>query len=200
MRTKGEETKRKIVRTARRLFRQQGYGNTTIDDICREAEVKRGNLYFHFKSKQELALEAINDLTDRQIPFFRELSEDEKDPARRIELMIDGIVNYYRARGEKGNCLFGNIAQELADSDRILAEAAGRFFREWIDLLQQLFEEAKAQGILETGTDARALSHLIVSSVEGAIILYKASHNPDAYTSIGEALKSVIHCHKVPQS
>lgn len=98
MTTKGEITKRKIVDTARRLFRKQGYVNTSIDDICTESGVKRGNLYFHFKSKEEVAQAAIEDATSKHLPFFETLMADEPDPLKKVELMIDGIVSYYVSR------------------------------------------------------------------------------------------------------
>ncbi|MBI4966346.1 MAG: TetR/AcrR family transcriptional regulator [Desulfomonile tiedjei] len=99
MATKGESTKGKIVQTAQRLFRKQGYGKTSIDDICRESGVKRGNLYFYFKSKEEVAQAAIEYAVSIHVPFFETLIADETDPLRKIELMIDGIVAYYVARG-----------------------------------------------------------------------------------------------------
>jgi AcrR family transcriptional regulator len=97
--TKGESTKGKIVEAAQRLFGKQGYGKTSIDDICRESGVKRGNLYFYFKSKEEVAKAAIEQAVSRIIPFFEALMADETEPLRKIELMIDGIVGYYAARG-----------------------------------------------------------------------------------------------------
>jgi len=87
------------VATARRLFRHQGYRHTSMDDICRESGVKRGNVYFYFKSKEELARAAIRDALDKQMPFFEALIQDETDPLRKVELMIDGIVAYHAARG-----------------------------------------------------------------------------------------------------
>jgi AcrR family transcriptional regulator len=99
MTTKGEATKARIIDTARRLFRLQGYAKTSIDDICKESGVKRGNLYFYFDSKEEVAKSAIEDALERQMPFFEHMMTDETDPIRRIELLIDGIVGYHVARG-----------------------------------------------------------------------------------------------------
>ncbi len=99
MTTKGEATKAKIIDTARRLFRLQGYAKTSVDDICRESEVKRGNLYFYFRSKEEIAKAAIEDALEKQMPFFEHIMTDETDPLRRIELLIDGIIGYHAARG-----------------------------------------------------------------------------------------------------
>lgn len=101
MATKGEITKSRIIDTARRLFRKQGYAKTSIDDICTESGVKRGNLYFYFKSKEDIARAAIEDAVTKNIPFFEALMADEADPLKKIELMIDGIVSFHIARGGK---------------------------------------------------------------------------------------------------
>jgi AcrR family transcriptional regulator len=96
---KGETTKRRIVDAARRLFRKQGYAMTSIDDICSASGVKRGNLYFYFKSKEDIAQAAIEDAASKILPFFKELMADEVHPLKKIELMIDGIVSFHVARG-----------------------------------------------------------------------------------------------------
>lgn len=101
MSSKGQTTKAKIIDTARRLFRLQGYEKTSIEHICSESGVKRGNLYFYFRSKEEIAKAAIEDALEKQIPFFEHMMADETDPIRKIELLIDGIIAYHSARGCK---------------------------------------------------------------------------------------------------
>jgi TetR/AcrR family transcriptional repressor of nem operon len=192
MSTKGEATKKKIIRAAKRLFRLKGYGDTSIDDICRESGVKRGNLYFYFKSKEELARVAIDEAAEKNIPFLEAMMDDEPDPLRRIELMIDGIIAYYKSRGSKASCMFGTIAQEVGESNRVLADATNRFFISWTQLLSSQFDEAKDTGRISHEHDSTALSHLIISSLEGALILYKASMQQDAYNKTRDALKSTL--------
>lgn len=99
MGTRGQATREKIIRASRRLLRHQGYSKTSIEEICKESGVTRGNLYFYFRSKEELAVAVIDDSTERHIPFFHSLMDDERDPLRKIELMIDGILAFYTARG-----------------------------------------------------------------------------------------------------
>lgn len=192
MGSKGAVTKNRIIKTARMLFRLNGFGNTSIDDICRESGVTRGNLYFYFRSKEALARAAIEDSAQKKIQFFESLMEDEPDPLRKIELLIDGITAYYVSRGSKASCLFGTIAQEVGDSSNELAEATNGFFTAWDDLLTGLFDEAKATGIIEDDRDSEALSYLLISSLEGALILYKASKDVKAYTKTHDALKAVL--------
>lgn len=52
--TKGEQTRARILQTALRLFRERGYHETTMRVIADEAEVALGNTYYYFRSKEEL--------------------------------------------------------------------------------------------------------------------------------------------------
>ena len=99
---KGEVTRHTLIETARRLFRLQGYFNTSIDDISKASGINRGNLYFHFRSKEELAVAALEQALEKEFPFLERFMGDEEDPLRRLELMIGGIVGYNQKRGCKG--------------------------------------------------------------------------------------------------
>ena len=94
MGAKGEITKDKIIKTARHLFKHQGYKNTTIDDICNSSGVKRGNLYFYFKGKENLAYAVIADAIEREFPLLNRMMEDQSDPLAKVKALIDGMVQY----------------------------------------------------------------------------------------------------------
>src|SRR5437763_17160396 len=51
--------KTRLLNAALHSIRQKGYAATTVDDICREAGVTKGSFFHHFKSKDDLALAAI---------------------------------------------------------------------------------------------------------------------------------------------
>ena len=51
---KGDETKSLIVAKAIELFRERGYDQVTIEDICRELNIVRGTFYYHFRTKDEV--------------------------------------------------------------------------------------------------------------------------------------------------
>lgn len=58
---KGEQTRELILSTALRMFREQGYGKTTMRAIAGEAGVSVGNAYYYFGSKEHL-MQAYYDL------------------------------------------------------------------------------------------------------------------------------------------
>lgn len=73
---KGGKTKSKIVSAAWRLFYEQGYDNTTIDEIIEESKTSRGSFYHYFEGKDSL-LSSLSYLFDEK---YEELMET-LDPA-----------------------------------------------------------------------------------------------------------------------
>lgn len=49
-----KSTKRQIINWAVRLFKERGYNNVSVKDICRLGDISRGTFYYHFKSKDEI--------------------------------------------------------------------------------------------------------------------------------------------------
>src|ERR1700724_3921424 len=58
--TKGEQTRRKIVAAAAPIFNQQGYEGSSLADLMAATGLKKGGIYRHFSSKEELAAEAFD--------------------------------------------------------------------------------------------------------------------------------------------
>ncbi len=55
----GLDTRKAILNTCSHLFVEKGYHNSSIDDICREAHVNRGSIYYHFKDKENIRYEVL---------------------------------------------------------------------------------------------------------------------------------------------
>lgn len=67
--------KKNIVSSAWRLFYEQGYENTTIDDIIEEANTSRGSFYHYFDSKDAL-LSSLSYLFDDKYEELKEIMPD----------------------------------------------------------------------------------------------------------------------------
>src|SRR4051794_28206952 len=55
----GALRRRAILKAARTVFARQGYANTVVDDIARQAEIGKGTLYLYFPSKEQIYLAAL---------------------------------------------------------------------------------------------------------------------------------------------
>ena len=192
MGSKGEVTRQKLLKAARKLFLYKGYANTSVGDICQEAGVNRGNLYFHFPGKRELAIAVLETARDRELPFMRQAMGDEPDPLKRLELMLSGVARYNLERGCRGGCLFGNLAQETGDSEPPIAQAASKFFITWEEMIAGLLEQARRQGSLKPSADIQSLARLVISAMEGALLIAKAGKDPSHLEQTVDALLDLL--------
>jgi len=60
VKSKGAETRQRIIAEAAPLFNQRGYEGCSIQDIMSATGLEKGGIYRHFESKEELAAEAFD--------------------------------------------------------------------------------------------------------------------------------------------
>ena len=84
-----EERRLEIIQTSERLFRENGYTNTSVDAIIKEMGVAKGLFYYYFKSKEEV-LEAIVDHTlDQIVAMAQQIADDPSlDALTKMQLLL----------------------------------------------------------------------------------------------------------------
>src|ERR1700723_1378074 len=97
----GSDAKVKLAQAAFRLFHEAGYNGSSIQDIVNAAGLPKGTFYNHFKSKELLALEILEQYS-HLIPST--LSADsEVSPLKRLKEHFESVAGAYRgAKFEKG--------------------------------------------------------------------------------------------------
>ena len=86
MRKTSNQTKSRIVSAAWKLFYQNGYENTTIDDIAELSQTSKGTFYHYFDSKDNL-LGSLSDLFDKKYEELESTMDPNSDPIERLLLM-----------------------------------------------------------------------------------------------------------------
>lgn len=100
-----QERVQRIHRAGGKLFLKKGYTNTTMRDICKEAELSTGAVYFYFKSKDEIytgiCVESLNILLD----FFQQVVKTLNKPRERIFGFAKAVVRFYAQYRERWKML-----------------------------------------------------------------------------------------------
>lgn len=129
-----EEKKLQIIRTACKLFANNGYHNTTIPDIARELNMSVGNLYNYFESKEELAKEVmitVSKLVAERLKHINKEKISTKDKIKNLVIsffeialqepeLVDYFLRVFLANREvfKGGCegfaCVGEVVTEIA--------------------------------------------------------------------------------------
>ncbi|MFI8188513.1 ScbR family autoregulator-binding transcription factor [Streptomyces sp. NPDC085946] len=151
-------TRRTILEAAAAVFDERGYTSATIGEILERAGVTKGALYFHFASKEELALGVFAEQLAISLP---------PQPSKLQELVDSGLVMAQRLRCEPLVRASVGLAldQGAMDLDRTPA------FQMWIDQNKQLLTEARERGELLPHVDAAETAELLVGSFSGVQLL-----------------------------
>jgi len=196
MQSKGTVTKQIIIENIIEHIHLHGFAQTSMNDIIALTGVKKGNLYFHFKSKEELILQALKEAQRQYQEYLDKHTRRVSHPISKIEAMLDAVFEYHSKRKFIGGCIFGNTATEMADKHPEFREFINTVFKQWIQWIENQLEEGIAMGILKNETPVQELSHHIIAALEGGILLAKVSKDKkDLYHAI-QCIKTLLNYYK----
>ena len=175
--TKGERTRQKIVADTAALFNTRGYEGTSLTDLMAATGLKKGGIYRHFGSKEELAAEAF-DYAWNAARAAREPDIDQNaDPIGWLKAHIDNLVS--RRPAIAGGCPILNTAIEADDGNQVLRARVARALRAWISRVEKVLVLALRKGKIHAGTDPSAVATVIVSTLEGALMISRLEKTAD---------------------
>ena len=159
--TRADSTRQQILRAAAHQFARQPYHQVGLDDVLAEAELTKGAMYFHFRSKHALALAIIDDQTTRSSEVVAELL------ARKfsgLETLID--FSYVLA--------VQDIREDIARAGLHLLESIGRIeglqadlLGAWVQTVARTVERAIGEGDVFDECDPEDVGRLLVSIYMG---------------------------------
>ncbi|MGK5044559.1 TetR/AcrR family transcriptional regulator [Janthinobacterium sp. GB4P2] len=154
-----EETRASLLATARKVFSERGYANTSMDDLTAQVGLTRGALYHHFGDKKGL-LEAVVEHIDAEI-------DD------RLQAISDGADDAWegfriRCRAYLEMALEPEIQRiVLRDARAVLGGTSPASQRHCIESMQRLIDKLIQQGVVAEASP-QALASLIYGSLAEA--------------------------------
>lgn len=177
MRVSQTITKRdQIIRAAAQLVHRKGFHRTSVDEILETAEAGKGQFYHYFKSKDEVGL-AIVDRASAQIHATLLERLDQGQGLEAIDWMLDCLIKTARQRQCGGGCPLGNLAAEMSDLDEEFRLKLARIFESWRIMIERTLRAAQQRGEITPDVGAEELSFLVLSTIEGGILLAKVEHD-----------------------
>lgn len=189
---RSHESERKLLDSALYVFRAKGYSASTVDDICSHAGLTKGSFFYHFKSKEDLALRSVDHFSAMANRLFSSAPYHIlNDPLERLLGYIDFRISILVGSLPEYTCLLGTIVQEAYDTHPNIRGAIDRALTLHIDMLSVDIEKAKQQYAPNATWTADSLSYLIQSVLQGSFIFAKAYQSPRV---VRECLEH-LHCH-----
>jgi AcrR family transcriptional regulator len=165
----------KLLDAACTAFGAKGYEATSVDELLAVAGVSPSNFYYHFDSKEALALEVLEKTFDGSRAKFGPIFESPSfGAAEKLERLHALFVQRMEKNGCCGGCPMGNLATELSDSQPRAREKIARFFEECIGGIESVVRQGMGSGEFRDDLDPRAAADLLFGSLEGLMLLSKS--------------------------
>jgi TetR/AcrR family transcriptional repressor of nem operon len=189
------DRKSEIVNAAAGLMCRQGFQQTSIDDVIREAGLSgKAHFYHHFKSKEELGYAVLARAFEQFVEHGLAIMRDPMiDPLQRLNGFIDTVVLAQAARRCQGGCPFANLATELSDSHEGFRQRLETVFERWAAQIESLLWEVRPR--LKDGVDTGRLARFIIATLEGALLMSRVKREIGVIEGIAEDLKQFVATH-----
>lgn len=177
---KGRATRERLLATARRLFGERGYENTSIEAILEATGIARGALYHHFASKEAVFDAVLDDLVAEIAARATAAARANEDP---VTSLHEGFASWLRT------ALDPTVQRiVLLDSPSVVGWARLREIDEQRTLagikatLRQLADERR----IPDG-DVDLVAHMLLAAVNEAALLIAEADDPQSALDAGQA-------------
>jgi len=177
------DKRERLVDAAVDLFHHRGYGQTSLSDIAEQSGVPLGNVYYYFKTKDDLANAVIEERIHHQHDMFQQC-EQAKDPQTSLFKFLDILIDLSGDISRYG-CPIGGLCQELNKDDSELAGKAD-------ELLSQALKWTTVQFKLMGKKDAAKLAQHLMATMHGASLLANTFSKPDIIKEEATRMKAWI--------
>ncbi len=161
--------KEQLIESAAKLFHQVGFKQTSIADIAQDSGVPLGNVYYYFKTKDDLAAAVIEQRTEFLKNQAKQWDEN-PDPRERLlnllamqESMKDEVAKY--------GCPMGSMCQEL-DKERPPVASEADELMNWV--LKWITRQFKEMGQKE----ADEFGLQLMTAIQGCGVVANALKDP----------------------
>lgn len=151
-----------ILRAATRVFARNGYFNSKVADIAREAEVADGTVYLYFKSKEEILHSIFDQNMAEAIKSGRVLIEKLQDPGEKLRRIA--MLHLERLGADPDLAVVFQV--ELRSSTKFMEEFSAAGFAEYLGLLRQTFEEGQRSGVFRKDLNAKLVSKILFGALD----------------------------------
>lgn len=143
-----------ILKAARRCFIESGFHPTRMDDIAKAAELSKGGVYFHFKSKQEVFECLVEEEYERSMSVIQEAMEGDESLFEKMQKIGGHFLEYFGSSPDAAR--FFIVMAEMALRDDDLSKRLLQMQTAFID---------KIAGMLQHGIDDGALRPMDTTAV-----------------------------------
>jgi AcrR family transcriptional regulator len=169
-------TRARLVAAASQLFAAHGYAATSVAAIGDAAEVSRGLVNFHFRTKERLLHAVIEGLVAELEAHMFPANVEVRAPFELLGILIDAHRAFVTEQPERARLLFRLQAEEL--NPTLGLDAFAKLHERWLERTRPWWDAALAAGELDPLLDHNAVATVVIGALRGIALEWLLA--PDA--------------------
>ena len=183
-----QSTRERMLTATAELLQERGFRGTSLNDILEESDAPRGSIYYHFPGgKEELALEATRLEVQRITDYLVAAFENSAGPVEAIRAYVHGAREHTRTSGYRLGCPVASLVLDAPEPFSSVAEICRQALEEWHEIIR---DGLAAGGVSDERADS--LATLILTSVEGALIMARSRRDPAPLDTLADELAGAV--------
>jgi TetR/AcrR family transcriptional regulator, transcriptional repressor for nem operon len=182
--TQTSDKRDRLVEAAMNLAYRQGFRRTSLADIAKEARVPLGNVYYYFKTKEEIG-RAVVETHLARVRLLQQRLNTMSSAGDRLCAFVQMTLDNRKILARSG-CPIGTLCTELHKDSGVLAKQSSVLFTELLSYLEKQFRALGAQG------DAHGLAVHLLAALEGIAVIAHSLGDPKIVVMEAERLQRWI--------
>lgn len=170
---KGERTKQMIIEKASGLLNTQGYLATSITDIMKKTGMEKGGIYNHFKSKQELSLDAFSFSIKTMSTTFQEAIRSKNTSIEKLNALLEVFLLLAEDKPIPGGCPILNASIESDDAHPDLRDETRKAMNDLYSMILRIIRTGISNNEIISTIDSETFTTIFISTIEGSLMMTK---------------------------
>lgn len=175
----------RILDVAEDLVRKRGYNGFSYSDIAHQVATSKAAIHHHFPKKADLGLELIERFTNVEVSAMAAIARTGLSSTEKLSAYFH---LYNASLAENKMCLCGIMAAEHESLTDALQQALMAFFDMHVRWLSQRLNEGCSAGEIAIDGPVEDHAQTILSTMQGALMIAKATNDQGAINRAGRAL------------
>ena len=177
-----KNTREKLVQTAQDLIGASSYASVGVAEMCKRAGVNKGSFYHFFESKEEIALEALNECSKEHEGILDDIFSADKSANEQLDAFIDCFYSHqledYEKNGKVLGCPAVNLGSEMATQNQHFCDSVHDIFKRYDKYFTILTQSFIDEGVIDKSANAEVLGKIIHTYILGLKITSKIENSP----------------------
>ncbi len=183
MAKKAEATRERLLAATKTLVMSKGFAGTSIDDVLNATELTKGAFFYHFKSKADLADQLMRWYAEADMKMFRTfMAQAEAKHDDPLDQLIQFLKDFEAYLGDPDNpprgCMYALYTYEDDHFENDVKGFVAETLQTWTAMYIRKFQEVIDRHPPARPVTAKRLAEMIVSVIEGGLILERAYGKP----------------------